>query len=68
MSVTRSVKKLFSRSLRVTVIHVVHATVLYIPYLCDCKITPQVTCSVMTVKEFFHFLSGPYLLIKIRCF
>ena len=25
-----------------------------------CKITPQVTCSVMTVKEFFHSLDPIY--------
>jgi len=44
-------------------------TVLYIPYLCDCKITPQVSCSVMIVKEFFHsVIPGPYLLNEITSF
>ena len=69
MSVTRSVKKLLSVSLHVTLMHVLHQTVLYIPYLCGCKITPQVTCNVMTVKEFFQSLiPGPCLLNEITSF
>jgi len=69
MSVTRSVKKLFSLSLNVTLIHVLHQTVLYIPYVNGCKITSEVTRSVMTAKEFFRSLMhGPYLLIEIMSF
>ena len=69
MSVTRPVKKLFSLSLHVTPIHDLHKTALYIPYLCGCKITPQVTFNVMRAKAFFHSLiPGSNLSIEITSF
>ena len=69
LSITISIKKLFSLSLHVTLMLVMHYTVLYIPYLCGCKITFHVTRSAVTIKDFFHnLIPGPYSLIEITSF
>ena len=66
MSITRSIKKLFSLSLHVTLLLVVHHIALYIPYLCGCKITSHVTWTAVAIKAFFHnIIPGPYPLIEI---
>ena len=66
MSITRSVKKLFSVRLHVTLVLVLHRTALYIPFLCGCKITPHVTWTAVTIEEFFHnIVPGPCPLIEI---
>ena len=65
MSVNSSIKKLFSLSLHVTLMLVLHYTVLYIPYLCGCKITSHVTWTAVAIKVFFHIIPGPYPLIEI---
>ena len=66
MSITRSIKKVFILSLHVTLVLVLHHTALYIPFLCGCKITPHVTWTAVTIKEFFHnIVPGPCPLIEI---
>jgi hypothetical protein len=69
MSITRSVKKLFSLILHVTLMLVLHHTALYIPYLCGSMITAHVTWNAVTIQKFFYSLiPGPYPLIEISSF
>jgi len=69
MSKTRSLKKLFSLSLHVTLMLVLHQRALCISYLCGCMITAHVTWSSVTIKEFLYSLMpGPYPVIEISSF
>jgi len=70
MSVTRSIKKLFSFSIHVTLMIVLHHTTLYISYLCGCMVTAHATWSAVTIKELFFYslIPGPYPLIEISSF